>query len=195
MCTYIAYCLFLPLNSLSLPSLLLAAVSAACFLHYPPSPQWVSVFAVASTYHLVLAFVCFKNLRSPRGRRRRHHRSSLLCRLYSWGRGWIPSHLLGLVLLSLPFACVVSNFSCARTGNEGERVLYLQVGKAVPTNNALLINFRLSSDAEILLLSTDLAYIPNRCQTCKNVYAMCIDIYIPIDLSFCIPPLIVGVKN
>ena len=40
-----------------------------------------------------------------------------------------------------------------------------------PTNNALLTNFLLSSDAEILLrkLPTEQS---NRCQTCKNVYAM-----------------------
>ncbi len=35
-----------------------------------------------------------------------------------------------------------------------------------PTNNALLKNFQLSSDAEILLMST------KRCQTCKKLYAV-----------------------
>ncbi len=99
-------------------------MSVACFLHYPAVPQWISVFAVSSTYHLLLALVCFKNLRA-RGRRRR--RKTFLGRLYSWGRSWYPSHALGLILLALPFACVLSNFSCARTESEGERVLYLQV--------------------------------------------------------------------
>ena len=53
-----------------------------------------------------------------------------------------------------------------------------------PTNNALLINFRLSSDAEILLISTDRAYksAPNM-QKC---------VCIPTELPFYIPPLVVG---
>ncbi len=41
-----------------------------------------------------------------------------------------------------------------------------------PTNSALLINFLLSSDAEILSLSTDWA-LQSGGKTCKNVYTTC----------------------
>ena len=44
-----------------------------------------------------------------------------------------------------------------------------------PTNNALFMNFRLSSDAEMLLIFSKsvLTEHTNRRQLCKNVYAMC----------------------
>ena len=57
-----------------------------------------------------------------------------------------------------------------------------------PTNNALLINFRLSSDAGILLTSTDWAhkFDGKRAKTCMHC------VHIPTELPFCIPPLVVG---
>ncbi len=57
-----------------------------------------------------------------------------------------------------------------------------------PTNNALLIIFRLNSAAEILLLSTDLAYKSGakRAKTCMQC------VHIPTELPFWIPPLVVG---
>ena len=57
-----------------------------------------------------------------------------------------------------------------------------------PTNNALLINFRLRSDAEILLPSTDGACksAPKRAKTRMQ------RVLIPTELPFCIPPLVVG---
>ena len=51
----------------------------------------------------------------------------LLFRLYSWSRGWVPSHLLGLLLLSLPILCVYANFDCSRLDEPGEREFYLQL--------------------------------------------------------------------
>ncbi len=63
---------------------------------------------------------------------------------------------------------------------------------SIPTNNALLINFRLSSDAEIFANNHRLS-ITSRCQTCKkrvcNVYK------IPTELPFCTPPLVVGMER
>ncbi len=61
-----------------------------------------------------------------------------------------------------------------------------------PTNNALLIYFLLSSDAEILLISTDWAYksVPNMQKRVCNVYT-----YIPTELPLCIPPLVVGKQH
>ncbi len=57
-----------------------------------------------------------------------------------------------------------------------------------PTNNALLINFRPSSDTEILLLSIDWARksAPKCAKTC--VRCLCV----PTKLPFCMPPLVVG---
>ncbi len=65
----------------------------------------------------------------------------------------------------------------------------LDLDNIYPTNNALLINFLLSSDAEILLIITDWAYksVPNVQKRVCNMY-----IYIPTELPFCIPPLVVG---
>ncbi len=58
-----------------------------------------------------------------------------------------------------------------------------------PTNNALLMNFRLSCNAEILLISTDRAYksAPNMQKCACNVY-----VYIPTEPLFCTPPSVVG---
>ncbi len=57
-----------------------------------------------------------------------------------------------------------------------------------PANNSLLINFRLSSDAEILLTNTDRAceLSPKRAKTCTQ------RVRIPTELPFCMPPLVVG---
>ncbi len=42
--------------------LLLLSVAVACFLHYPPSPQWISVCVASASYYAVVTVVCFKNL-------------------------------------------------------------------------------------------------------------------------------------
>ncbi len=57
-----------------------------------------------------------------------------------------------------------------------------------PTNSELLINCRLSSNAEILIVSTDWAYKsgPNVQKRVCKVY------HIPTELPFCIPQLVVG---
>ncbi len=57
-----------------------------------------------------------------------------------------------------------------------------------PTNNALLIIFRLSSDAEILSISTDWAYesAPNMQNTCMQ------RVHILTELPFRTQPLVVG---
>ena len=56
-----------------------------------------------------------------------------------------------------------------------------------PTNNALLINFRLSFDAEILLIKHRLSIQigAKRAKTCMRC------VYVPTELQFCIPPLVV----
>ncbi len=61
-------------------------------------------------------------------------------------------------------------------------------GDLTPTNNALLIIFLLSSEAETLLLSTDWAYQigAKRAKTCTQ------RLHIPIELPFCMPHLAVG---
>ncbi len=59
-----------------------------------------------------------------------------------------------------------------------------------PTNNRPLINFLLSSDAEILLTSTDWA-----CKSAPNVQKRACNVQrIPTELPFCKPPLVVGVE-
>ena len=57
-----------------------------------------------------------------------------------------------------------------------------------PTINELLINFRLSSDAEILLISTDSALQigAKRAKACMQC------VYISSELPFCMPSLVVG---
>ena len=60
-----------------------------------------------------------------------------------------------------------------------------------PTSNALLMNFRLKSDAEILLLRHRLGLqIGAKCaKTCMQ------RVRIPTALPFCVPPLVVGQRN
>ncbi len=60
--------------------------------------------------------------------------------------------------------------------------------KRCPTNNAPLIGFRLSSDAEILLISSDWA-CKNRAKRAKTCMQYA---YVPTELPFCVPPLVVG---
>ena len=59
---------------------------------------------------------------------------------------------------------------------------------AHPTNNTLLINFLLSSDAGTLSISTDWAYksVPKHAGTCMQ------RVHVPTELPFCIPVLLVG---
>ncbi len=57
-----------------------------------------------------------------------------------------------------------------------------------PTNNALLINFRLISDAETLLLGTDRA-----CKSAQSVRKTYMQrAHIPTALPLCMPPSVVG---
>ncbi len=57
-----------------------------------------------------------------------------------------------------------------------------------PTNNALLTNFRLSSDAEILSISTSRA-----CKSAPNVRKRACNVYMfQPSFHFCIPPSVVG---
>jgi len=109
-------------------ALIFCVTSAACFLHYSSSSvgsvPWFAFFALAAAYHAFLAAICFKELAAGGNPRKRRTASS---RLYCWGRRWLPSHLFGLGLLSLPFLGVMTNFSCTTLENEGERVLYLQL--------------------------------------------------------------------
>ncbi len=57
-----------------------------------------------------------------------------------------------------------------------------------PTNNALLISFLLSSNAKVLLISTDWACksAPKCAKTCTQCAC------VPTDLQVCMPPLVVG---
>ncbi len=57
-----------------------------------------------------------------------------------------------------------------------------------PTNNTFLMNFWRSSNAEILLISTNWTYelVTKRAKTCVQCA------YVPTELSFCIPTLLVG---
>ena len=60
-----------------------------------------------------------------------------------------------------------------------------------PTNNALLRTFGLSFYAEILLMSTDSA-LPIGTKYAKTCMQC---VYIPTELPFCIPPLVVGLTT
>ena len=64
--------------------------------------------------------------------------------------------------------------------------------KPYPTNNATLINFPLSSDAEIFVNNRRLS-MQIGAKRAKNVYAMHV-VHIPTELPFCVPPLLVGKK-
>merc|ERR1719219_1340437 len=54
-------------------------------------------------------------------------RKSFLNKIYSWCRGWIPSHCLGSLFLALPILGTLSNFNCDVTRERGIREFYLQL--------------------------------------------------------------------
>merc|ERR1719219_2751252 len=54
-------------------------------------------------------------------------RKSFLNKIYSWCRGWIPSHCLGSLFLALPILGALSNFNCDVTYVRGIREFYLQL--------------------------------------------------------------------
>ena len=58
-----------------------------------------------------------------------------------------------------------------------------------PTNNALLINFRLSSNADIIVTKHRLGMLIGA-QTCEKCAFNIVRI--PTELPFCMPPLVVG---
>ena len=75
--------------------------------------------------------------------------------MYSWCRGWYPSHALGLTLLALPALCALANFQCERLrrGGGGEsREMYLQLcffGVVHFTNLTALSNWAKSAFASL----------------------------------------------
>ena len=64
----------------------------------------------------------------------------------------------------------------------------VELGHADPTNNALFMNFRPSSDAELFVskLRLSMQIGAERAKTCTQC------VYIPTELPFCVPPLVVG---
>jgi adenylate cyclase 9 len=101
--------------------LLFAAMAVACFLHYPPNVGWGVFFAFAMLFHILVVLVCVQQLTRATKRR------TLLFKVYSWCRGWYPSHILGLILVALPVISVLSNFDCNALFKKGERELYMQL--------------------------------------------------------------------
>ncbi len=89
-------------------------------------------------------------------------------------------HLFFGKLKQVHFLCVSVSFrlrGCLRARRlvAHSRMSYIVVLQHPhPTNNAALINFPLSSDAEIFCWLAPAEHT-NWCQTCRNVYAMCID--------------------
>ena len=79
----------------------------------------------------------------------------MLYKVYSWCRGWYPSHALGLTLLALPALCALANFQCERLRREsgGEsREMYLQLcffGVVHFTNLTALSNWAKSAFASL----------------------------------------------
>ena len=64
----------------------------------------------------------------------------------------------------------------------------VRIGRACPTNNALLINFRLGSDAEIFVYNHRLSM-----QTGAKHAKTCMErVRIPTELQFCVPSVMVG---
>ena len=84
------------------------------------------------------------------------------------------SHLMALETFGLQVLTMV-------TGSKDSK-------DSFPTNNALLTNFRLSFDAEILLVSTERA-----CKSAPNVPKACMQcVRSQTELPFCMPLLVVG---
>lgn len=105
-------------------ALLLLVISLACFLHYSLSLHWVLLALALACYHAFVVYLLVKQVsRATYPNKRR----SSLGRLYVWARGWLPSHLFGLLLISLPMVCVLANFSCERMADPTERAFYLQL--------------------------------------------------------------------
>ena len=136
------------------PNFPTVTVALACFLHYPgPNLPMAVFFTVAEAFHAAIVIVCFANLSARR-------RKSLLYKVYSWCRGWYPSHALGLTLLALPALCALANFQCERLRRGGlgghgggeSREMYLQLcffGVVHFTNLTALSNWAKSAFASL----------------------------------------------
>lgn len=147
--------------------LLLVIVSLACFLHYPPTIPWAVFFSLSIVYHAVLTTVCFVQLVStPHARRK-----TAIGRLYSWGRGWVPSHVFGVVLLALPILAAFANFQCARLNHGGgeSREFYLEIcffGIVHFTNLTALNNWVKSTVASVMSVVIVILVSPLVCSNC-----------------------------
>merc|ERR1719507_580437 len=127
-------------------------------------------FTVAAAFHSAIVIVCFTNLSS----RRRDRRKSVLYKVYSWCRGWFPSHALGLTLLSLPALCALANFQCERLRRGGapvaeSREFYLQLcffGVVHFTNLTALNNCVKSAFASVMAIAILILVSPLHCSNC-----------------------------
>jgi len=130
---------------LSLLSLVFAVVSIDSFWSATTSPFWIAYFIVASIFLVAGIFVMYKNLNKETIEKANkaaanamagmqlpvmyysREKKSFLNKIYSWCRGWIPSHCLGSLFLALPILGTLSNFNCDVTSEKGKRELYLQL--------------------------------------------------------------------
>ena len=117
-----------------------AIVCFACFLHYPLTTAWLLYFLIASFFLTCVVWVLLRHSNSNAQQQQRAqpvqpHLAHLrpkkpqLARLYSWCRGWVPSHCLGSLLIALPMLATMANFRCDLTyvERDGEREFFLQL--------------------------------------------------------------------
>lgn len=99
-------------------------VSLAAFLHYPTETWSVAYFALALAFEAVVLYVFGRQMYLQK--RHVFRRRSGLQKLYSWARGWVPSHVFGVTLASLPLLATLVNFSCGEVQGS-ERTFFLQL--------------------------------------------------------------------
>ena len=99
-------------------------ICLATLLHYEVSWPWVLYFILAGMYHIlvIVVFVVHVSQQKKAFRRR-----GLVTSLYSWSRGWVPSHCFGLILTSLPMLAIFANFHCEEVTHDLERDFFLQL--------------------------------------------------------------------
>jgi len=95
----------------------------------------------------------------------------VLYKVYSWCRGWYPSHALGLALLSLPALCALANFQCERLrhGAGESREFYLELcffGVVHFTNLTALNNWVKSAFASVMAIAILVLVSPLVCSNC-----------------------------
>ncbi|XP_033606187.1 adenylate cyclase type 9 isoform X4 [Cryptotermes secundus] len=93
-------------------ALVYTAIAISLFLLYSVSHAWIAFFTVATAVQIFAVLLCVQQFLKPVPISDSHNKMDFSHWLFDKFSHWYPWHVCGAVLVSLPIASVLANFTC-----------------------------------------------------------------------------------